>query len=89
MNNSNPNQSLYPATIAVKVIIANDELIEQEINQIILGIFPNFDLKLVKKQISANLNFLSLTYPIHTESKEPIEMLYQKLHSHPKIKMVL
>ena len=90
MTNTN-NQKLirFPATIAVKVIIANDDVIQNEITQIVLASFPKFETSLIKKQVSANSSFLSLTYPIYVKSKKPIEKLYQMLSTNPNIKMVL
>ena len=89
MNETTLKEPLFPAKIAVKVIIPNDAKIIQEISSIVLTVFPNFDLNTIKTQLSANEAFCSLTYPVFADSKLQMDELYQKLKTQPQIKLVL
>ncbi|HBB53007.1 MAG TPA: hypothetical protein DCZ80_03805 [Legionellales bacterium] len=81
--------NLYPGTVAVKVFIRDDENIKNEITAIVQKAFPKFKEQDISTQLSANKNFLSITYIIYVENKEEIDNLYQKIIQHPEVKMVL
>ncbi len=81
--------NLYPGNVAVKVFIRDDENIKNEITAIIKKAFPNFKEQDISTQLSANKNFLSITYKVYVENKEEIDNLYQQLTQHPEVKMVL
>lgn len=81
--------NLYPGTVAVKVFIRDDENIKDEITSIVKKAFPKFKDKDISTQLSANKNFLSITYKVHVKNKEEIDNLYQAITKHPEVKMVL
>lgn len=80
---------LYPANIALKVFIDNEEPLKNEIIDIIKQAFPKVKKKDITSSESSNQKYLSLTFLIHVQQKEDIDKLYETLSHHPKVKMVL
>jgi putative lipoic acid-binding regulatory protein len=80
---------LYPATVAMKVFIHDDEAIKKDIIDIVKQSFPKVSDKDLSFSHSANQKYLSITFKIFVKNKQEMDTLYQKMTQHPDVKMVL
>lgn len=80
---------IFPCDFPIKVIGTNSTQFVAEVVRLTQKHFPDFDEATLKKQLSQNSHFISLTVTVHAQDKETLDALYQDLSAHPDSKMVL
>lgn len=88
---SNETQALltFPCHFPIKVIGNHTEEYIAQVIQLTQKHFPDFAEASVKKQLSKNKLFISLTITVYALDKQTLDALYQDLSAHPDSKMVL
>jgi len=61
----------------------------QTLTALVQGFDPGFDAATVEMRPSRKGNYLGLTFTITATSRTQLDGLYQALHDHPLVKLVL
>lgn len=86
-----PEESLieYPCDFPIKVMaIAHPDLVTQ-IVVTTQTLDPAFTVERLQQRPSRNGKYVGLTVTVTATSREQLDALYQRLHDHPLVKMLL
>ncbi len=81
--------TLYPATVAMKVFIIDNENIKNNIIDIVKKSFPKLSDDDISFSHSSSRKYLSITFKIFVNTKEEIDAIYKIISQHSDVKMVL
>jgi putative lipoic acid-binding regulatory protein len=86
-----PEQSLitYPSDFPIKVMGKSSPSFAQTITEIVLRFDPTFDPATVEMRPSQAGNYIGLTFTVRATSRAQLDALYQALHGHPMVSIVL
>ena len=86
-----PEESLieYPCEFPIKVMGKTNDKLAETITALVLEYDPSFDVAKLESRPSGKGNYTALTYRIHAVSREQLDGLYQALHGHPMVSIVL
>lgn len=79
----------FPCLFPVKIIGTNSTQFLDEIKQIVLKHFPDFDPKNLSHKVSDKNNYLAITVSVLAKNQESLDAFYREITQHPDIKMVL
>lgn len=79
----------FPCYFPIKIIGYNSTTFMQNITEITLRHFPNFDQEQMTQKPSQGDNYLALTVTVYALNKEMLDNFYRELTQHPEVKMVL
>jgi putative lipoic acid-binding regulatory protein len=82
-------ETLYPATVLIKVFYLENALLHEELIQMIKEQFIELELKSSESRYSKNNNYQVLSLELYAESEQALQSLYRALQDHPQVKMVL
>lgn len=85
------NDSLieFPCLFPVKIIGTHTPTFIDEITQITIKHFPDFEDKNLVHKPSQKNSYLAITITVLAENKELLDAFYQEITKHPQVKMVL
>jgi len=86
-----PEDSLieYPCDFPIKVMGRTHPGFAQTLTDVVLQFDPGFDAATVEMRPSKGGNYMGLTFTIRATSREQLDGLYQALHGHPMVAVVL
>jgi len=86
-----PEDSLiaYPCAFPIKVMGKNHPKLAQTLTALVQTFDPDFDAATVEMRPSSKGNYLGLTFTITATSRAQLDSLYQTLHDHPMVRLVL
>ncbi|WP_298621867.1 DUF493 domain-containing protein [uncultured Legionella sp.] len=79
----------FPCDFPVKIMGTNSDTFLEEIKDIVLRHFPEFNMGHLKHKHSNQKNYLAITVTVHALNQQMLDSFYQDLTKHPDIKMVL
>lgn len=79
----------FPCDFPIKIIFKNIPNAAEDLISIVRRHYPELLDAEVKRQISQNANYCSITVVVLAKSQEALDALYQELTQYPHIKMVL
>lgn len=79
----------YPCDFPVKVMGLAHPAFATTMTQVVLAHDAGFDPATVEMRSSSGGKYVSLTFTIVAVSREQLDALYQDLHQHPMVSMVL
>lgn len=79
----------FPCDFVIKVMGKHNSQFEDKVLAIVRQFFPDFGNGHLKRHLSKNKNYLSLTITVHAESKQRLDELYQALSDAPEVLMAL
>ena len=86
-----PEDSLieYPCEFPIKVMGKSAPDFAQVLTEIVLEHDPRFDPASLEMRPSGKGNYIGLTFVVWATSREQLDTLYQALHGHPLVSIVL
>nr|WP_315527459.1 YbeD family protein [uncultured Achromobacter sp.] len=86
-----PEESLieYPSDFPIKVMGKHHPEFAQTLTEVVLKFDPGFDAATVEMRPSKGGNYMGLTFTVRATSREQLDSLYQALHGHPMVSIVL
>lgn len=86
-----PEESLieYPCEFPIKVMGRAHPDFAQTLTDVVLQFDPQFDPASVEMRPSSSGNYMGLTFRINATSREQLDSLYQALHGHAMVSVVL
>ncbi len=86
-----PEESLieYPCEFPIKVMGRAHPDFAQALTDVVLQFDPTFDPSTVEMRPSRSGNYMGLTFRITATSREQLDSLYQALHGHAMVSVVL
>jgi len=86
-----PENSLieYPSQFPIKVMGKTHPQLAQTLTALVQTFDPDFDAATVQMRPSRKGNYLGLTFTITATSRTQLDGLYQALHDHPLVSIVL
>jgi putative lipoic acid-binding regulatory protein len=84
-----PSLIEYPSDFPLKIFGKSQHDFAQAVLEIVLRHAPDFDAATMEMRNSSANRYLSLTCTIRATSREQLDALYQELHGHPMVVMVL
>lgn len=79
----------YPCDFPIKVMGKSQQGFTQSVLAIVKMYAPDFDDATIEVRTSRNGAYLSLTCTIRAISRTQLDSLYQTLHDHPMVTMLL
>ena len=79
----------FPCDFPIKIMGVNQEGFAQEILEVVLRHFPDFDAAGMEMRLSSKGAYLGLTCNLRATSKAQLDALYHELSAHPMVKVVL
>lgn len=79
----------FPCDFQVKVIGKNEDHFISEVITITSKYFPTFNQALIRKQVSKNGRYLSMTLTVYAQNQKILDALYTELSQHSNAHMVL
>ncbi|MBN9229294.1 MAG: hypothetical protein BGO90_09715 [Legionella sp. 40-6] len=79
----------FPCNFPIKIIGYNSTTFLQNITDITLRHFPNFEQDNISQKPSQGDNYLAITVTVYALNKEMLDNFYRELTQHPEVKMVL
>ncbi len=79
----------YPCDFPIKIIGHSQKGFTQAVLSIVKTHAPDFDDTTLEVRTSKNGTYLSLTCTIRATSRMQLDTLYQALHDHPMVTMLL
>jgi putative lipoic acid-binding regulatory protein len=79
----------YPSDFPIKVMGKQDPALAQTLTDVVTEHDPNFDPSTVEIRMSKAGNYVGLTFTVKATSREQLDALYQALHAHPMVSVVL
>lgn len=85
------NDSLieFPCLFPIKIIGVHSPTFIEDIKNITIKHFPNFEEKDLVQKPSQKNNYLALTVTVFAQNKPSLDAFYEEVTQHPQIKMVL
>lgn len=86
-----PEESLieYPSEFPIKVMGRAHPDFAQTLTEVVLKFDPTFDPSTVEMRPSSSGNYMGLTFRVTATSREQLDNLYQALHGHDMVSVVL
>lgn len=86
-----PEESLieYPSEFPIKVMGRAHPDFAQTLTEVVLQFDPQFDPATVEMRPSSSGNYMGLTFRVNATSREQLDGLYQALHAHTMVSVVL
>lgn len=86
-----PEDSLieYPCDFPIKVMGKAVPEFAEVLTALVLEHDPHFDPTTLEVRASSKGNYTGLTFVINATSREQLDALYQALHAHPLVSMIL
>jgi len=86
-----PEESLieYPSEFPIKVMGRAHPDFAQTLTEVVLQFDPQFDPATVEMRPSSSGNYMGLTFRVNATSREQLDSLYQALHAHTMVSVVL
>lgn len=86
-----PEESLieYPSDFPIKVIAHSHPDLIDLLTALVLDHDPEFDRATIEIRPSSKGNYTGLTFTVRAVSREQLDTIYRKLHSHELVKIVL
>lgn len=86
-----PEDSLieYHSDFPIKVMGKHHPEFAQTLTEVVLRFDPGFDAATVEMRPSKGGNYMGLTFTVRATSREQLDSLYQALHGHPMVSIVL
>jgi len=79
----------YPCAFPIKVMGRAHPQLAQTLTALVQRFDPDFDAATVEMRPSRHGNWLGLTFTITATSRTQLDTLYQALHDHPMVRLVL
>lgn len=79
----------YPTDFPIKIFGESQQGFAQAVLEVVLRHAPDFEAATLQMRSSSKGRYLSLTCTIRATSREQLDALYQELHDHPMVVMVL
>lgn len=79
----------YPCNFPIKIMGKSQQGFTQSVLAIVKTHAPDFDDTTLEVRTSKNGAYLSLTCTIQATSRTQLDSLYQALHDHPMVTMLL
>lgn len=79
----------YPCDFPIKIMGKSQQGFTQSMLTIVKTHAPDFDDTTLEVRTSKNGTYLSLTCTIQATSRAQLDALYQALHAHPMVTMLL
>jgi len=79
----------YPCDFPIKIMGKSQQGFTQSVLAIVKTHAPDFSDTTLEVRASKNGAYLSLTCTIHATSRAQLDSLYQALHDHPMVTMLL
>lgn len=79
----------FPTQFPIKIIFQNVPGAVDELIEIVRRHHPELSDDAIKKQVSQNNTYLSITATVLAKDQVSLDALYQELSQYPHIKMVL
>ncbi|MXS84612.1 DUF493 domain-containing protein [Nitrosomonas sp. HPC101] len=79
----------YPCDFPIKIMGKSQQGFTQSMLTIVKTHAPDFDDTTLEVRTSKNGTYLSLTCTIQATSRAQLDTLYQALHAHPMVTMLL
>ncbi|MDL1863889.1 DUF493 domain-containing protein [Betaproteobacteria bacterium PRO5] len=79
----------YPCDFPIKIMGKSQQGFTQSVLAIVKTYAPDFDDTTLEVRSSRNGAYLSLTCTIQATSRAQLDSLYQALHDHPMVTMLL
>lgn len=79
----------FPCLFPVKIIGTNGPAFQEEVHEIVLKHFPDFDKKDLNSNASKNNQYIAITVTVFAINQEMLDAFYQEITKHPDMKMVL
>ncbi len=79
----------FPCLFPVKIIGVNSPLFIEEIKQITIKHFPDFEEKNIEQKLSKKNNYFALTVTVQAQNQEMLDAFYQEITKHEHVRMVL
>lgn len=86
-----PEESLieYPSEFPIKVMGRAHPDFAQTLTEVVLRFDPGFDPATVEMRPSSSGNYMGLTFRVTATSRQQLDDLYQALHGHDMVSVVL
>lgn len=86
-----PEESLieYPSEFPIKVMGRAHPDLAQVLTEVVLQFDPTFDPATVEMRPSSSGNYMGLTFRVTATSRQQLDDLYQALHGHAMVSVVL
>lgn len=86
-----PEESLieYPSEFPIKVMGRAHPDFAQTLTEVVLQFDPHLDPSTVEMRPSTSGNYMGLTFRVTATSRQQLDDLYQALHGHPMVSVVL
>ncbi|MCL9684971.1 HP0495 family protein [Legionella maioricensis] len=84
-----PTLMEFPCHFPIKVIGINSQVLLDEIKEITIKHFVDFEEEHLTHKVSQKSNYLAITITVFAKNQEMLDALYQELTKHPDVKMVL
>lgn len=86
-----PEESLieYPSEFPIKVMGRAHPDFAQALTEVVLKFDPQFDPATVEMRPSSSGNYMGLTFRVTATSRQQLDDLYQALHGHAMVSVVL
>lgn len=79
----------FPCDFQIKVIGKNEDQFISEVITITSKYFPMMNQELIRKQVSQNSQYISMTLTVYAQDQKTLDALYTELSQHPNAHMVL
>ncbi|WP_292975058.1 DUF493 domain-containing protein [Nitrosomonas sp.] len=79
----------YPCDFPIKIMGKSQQGFTQSVLEIVKIHAPDFDDATLEVRTSRSGTYMSLTCTIRATSREQLDSIYQALHSHPMVTMLL
>lgn len=79
----------YPCDFPIKIMGKSQQGFTQSVLTIVRTHAPDFDSTTLEIRTSRNGAYMSLTCTIRATSRDQLDTLYQALHDHPMVAMLL
>lgn len=79
----------YPCDFPIKIMGKSQQGFTQSVLEIVKIHAPDFDDVTLEVRTSRSGTYMSLTCTIRATSREQLDSIYQALHSHPMVTMLL
>ena len=79
----------FPCRYPVKVMGPATEAFEQEVREIIQNFVAPLEESDITRRASRKGTYVSLTFTVHAASRDHLEKIYQRLHTHKDVMQTL
>lgn len=79
----------FPCDFPLKIVFDNLAGVEVSLLEIILRHYPELSIETIKRQLSKNENYMSMTVVVRAMGQASLDLLYRELTQHSHTKMVL